>query len=114
MTRECIRMRELHKPNNIAAASYLLADSTSMHPVNNHCEYPESFPVTVTPTVWWHSSGVSILGVKWAGWLYFRFFNGESSAFFSPAGATGAFSLTFLSSGVGASFFFEGYKCNML
>ena len=43
-------------------------------------------------------------------WFYFRFFNGESSAFFSPAGATGAFSLTSLSSGVGASVFFEGYQ----
>jgi hypothetical protein len=40
--------------------------------------------------------------------VHFRFFNGESSAFFSPAGATGAFSLTSLSSGVGASVFFEG------
>jgi hypothetical protein len=41
--------------------------------------------------------------------FHFRFFNGVSSAFFSPAGATGAVSLTFLSSGVGASVFFEGY-----
>ena len=109
MSRERIRMRELHMPKNIAAASHLLADSTSTHPINNQCEYPESFPVTPT-AVWWHSSGVSVPGVKCACWSYFRFFNGESSDFFSPAGATGAFSLTFLSSGVGASFFFEGYN----
>ena len=56
---------------------------------------------------------VALLVVKRPGGkvvVYFRFFNGESSAFFSPAGATGAFSFTFLSSGVGASDFFEGYN----
>ncbi len=85
-SQNCIRMRERHKTYNISAASHLPADSMRIPLTTN------AMPRVLPSHPQWHSSEASVLSANWARWLYFRFLTGESSAFFSPAGVTGAFS----------------------
>lgn len=110
MDQECIGTKKFyiinHKGVSQQSAIYWLIARPS-HPTNNQRKSRQCLSVTPTAARWypWWSG---IHSANSSANFHFRFFNGVSSAFFSPAGATGAFSLTFLSSGVGASVFFEG------